>query len=284
MVYYNDNDKDAVAWLKNLISLGLLPQGEVDDRSITEVTVEDLRGFTQWHFFAGIGGWPLALKLAGIPETWSVCTGSPCCQPFSQAGKQRGKFDPRHLAPTYLRLVKQLKPEFMFGEQVAKAVESGWLDDMQNEMENSGYSFGASILNAAILNAPHRRERLYFGAVSNVVNPYGNSGRVQISGSDGKAQATTLSNWQEVIKSWESVGAGEDVLRVWEHTRQYLCRDGKWRKLPEPGIPLLVDGLSTPMGLSRHKGFGNAIVPQIGALWVQEFMKSVDDCVRGEYG
>lgn len=280
MVYYNDNDKDAVKWLKNLISAGLIPQGEVDDRSITEVTVEDLQGFTQWHFFAGIGGWPLALKMAGVPETWSVATGSPCCQPFSQAGKQRGKFDPRHLAPTFLRLIKQLKPELMFGEQVARATSSGWLDDMHCEMEASGYSFGAAILNAAILNAPHRRERLYFGAISNLVNPYSDTDRVQVFGSNGEKKETTFIDWQEVIESWKSLGTGKDVLRAWEDYREYLCRDGKWRRVPQSGICLLVNGLSTPMGLSRHKGFGNAIVPQVGAVWVQEFIKAVDDCFK----
>lgn len=59
--YYNEFDPKAAAALKQLIVDGLIPQGDVDDRSITEVTPSDLAGYTQCHFFAGIGGWSSAL-------------------------------------------------------------------------------------------------------------------------------------------------------------------------------------------------------------------------------
>jgi hypothetical protein len=98
-VYYNDADPAACAWLRDLIAAGLLPDGEVDERSILEVEPADLRGFAQCHFFAGIGGWPYALRLAGVAEDLSVWTGSPPCQPFSQAGQRKGQDDDRHLAP-----------------------------------------------------------------------------------------------------------------------------------------------------------------------------------------
>jgi DNA (cytosine-5)-methyltransferase 1 len=64
-VYYNDADPAACTWLRDLIAARLLPDGEVDGRSILEVEPADLRGFAQCHFFAGIGGWPYALRLAG---------------------------------------------------------------------------------------------------------------------------------------------------------------------------------------------------------------------------
>jgi DNA (cytosine-5)-methyltransferase 1 len=67
--YYNEWDASAAAWLRELINNKLIPYGYVDERSITEVTPSDLEGFTQCHFFAGIGGWPLALQLAGIPAS-----------------------------------------------------------------------------------------------------------------------------------------------------------------------------------------------------------------------
>jgi DNA (cytosine-5)-methyltransferase 1 len=77
--YYNELDPFAAAWLRNLIAAGLIPQGEVDERSIEDVTPNDLAGFRQCHFFAGIGGWPLALRLAGWPDERPVWTGScPC--------------------------------------------------------------------------------------------------------------------------------------------------------------------------------------------------------------
>ena len=122
MNYYNEWDKGAAAWLRELIKAGHIPPGIVDERSITEVKKEDLAGFTQCHFFCGIGGWPLALRLAGFPEETPLWTGSPPCQPFSVAGKQLGQLDERHLAPTFMRLVDQCKPPLLFGEQVAAAI------------------------------------------------------------------------------------------------------------------------------------------------------------------
>lgn len=124
MNYYNEWDKGAAAWLRELINNKLIPYGYVDERSITEVTPSDLEGFTQCHFFAGIGGWALALQLAGVPESTRLWTGSPPCQPFSVAGQSRGFDDERHLAPAFLRLIRECKPELLFGEQVAQQLES----------------------------------------------------------------------------------------------------------------------------------------------------------------
>ena len=62
MNYYNDNDRAACAWLRELIAAGLIPPGDVDDRSIADVRASDLDGYVQCHFFAGIAGWPLALQ------------------------------------------------------------------------------------------------------------------------------------------------------------------------------------------------------------------------------
>jgi DNA (cytosine-5)-methyltransferase 1 len=95
--YYNEYDPFAAAWLRNLISAGHIASGDVDERSIVDVRPDDLRGYTQCHFFAGIGGWPLALRLAGWPDDRPVWTGSCPCQPFSAAGKQKGEADERHL-------------------------------------------------------------------------------------------------------------------------------------------------------------------------------------------
>ena len=88
--YYNEFDPFAAAWLRGLIKTGQIAAGDVDERSITEVTADDVRGYTQCHFFAGIGGWSYALRLAGWPDTRPVWTGSCPCQPFSHAGKSGG--------------------------------------------------------------------------------------------------------------------------------------------------------------------------------------------------
>lgn len=163
--YYNEWDAGAAAWLRELINNKLIPYGYVDERSITEVTPGDLEGFTQCHFFAGIGGWPLALQLAGVPASTQLWTGSPPCQPFSVAGKSLGFEDERHLAPTFLRLIRECKPELLFGEQVAAAIGKHWLDFVFLNLEEKGYSCGAAVLPACSVGAPHKRDRLFFGAI-----------------------------------------------------------------------------------------------------------------------
>ena len=95
MNYYNDNDEFACEWLRELIKDRLIPEGEVDDRDIRTIEPRELEGFTQCHFFAGVGGWPLALRLSGWPEDREVWTGSCPCQPFSIAGKGGGVEDER---------------------------------------------------------------------------------------------------------------------------------------------------------------------------------------------
>ena len=167
MNYYNEWDKGAAAWLRELINQKLIPFGYVDERSITEVTPSDLEGFTQCHFFAGIGGWSLALQLAGVPSSTRLWTGSPPCQPFSVAGQSLGFDDPRHLAPTLLRLIRECKPPVIFGEQVAAAIGKNWLDFVFLNLEDKGYTCGSAVLPAASVGAPHKRDRLFFGAVGN---------------------------------------------------------------------------------------------------------------------
>ena len=123
--YYNEIDPKAAAWLRELIRHGLIADGEVDERSILDVQPEDLHGYTQCHFFAGIGGWSRALRLAGWPDDRPVWTGSPPCQPFSAAGQQKGKDDERHLAPHWASLVAAGRPPVVFGEQVASSAVFG---------------------------------------------------------------------------------------------------------------------------------------------------------------
>lgn len=164
--YYNEFDKGAAAWLRELINAKLIPFGYVDERSITEVTASDVQGFTQCHFFAGIGGWSLALQLAGVPASTRLWTGSPPCQPFSTAGKQLGQFDERHLAPVFLNLVSKCRPPVLFGEQVAAAIGKSWMCDLQTHLEGEDYAVGFTVLPACGVGAPHKRDRLFFGAVS----------------------------------------------------------------------------------------------------------------------
>ena len=88
--YYNEFEPYAAQWLRNLIAAGHIAPGDVDERSITEVKADDLKGYVQCHFFAGIAGWSYALRLAGWGDDREAWTGSCPCQPWSVAGRQGG--------------------------------------------------------------------------------------------------------------------------------------------------------------------------------------------------
>jgi DNA (cytosine-5)-methyltransferase 1 len=162
--YYNEHDPFAAAWLRELIADGLIAPGEVDERSIEDVRPDELAGFVQCHFFAGIGVWSLALRQAGVPDDYPLWTGSCPCQPFSAAGKGAGFADERHLWPAFHWLIEQCAPELVLGEQVASKDGLAWLDLVSADVEASGYAFGAVDTCAAGFGAPHIRQRLYWMA------------------------------------------------------------------------------------------------------------------------
>ena len=201
--YYNEWDKDAAAWLRELIAAGLIMAGDVDERNISDVRPTDLAGYAQCHFFGGISGWPLALQLAGWPDDHPCWSGSCPCQPFSSAGKRTGITDCRHLWPEFKRLIAACCPSFVFGEQVASsevvgsqleaaflvAVQEGkiaranrlakrlaaskgfhfhprWLDGVRADLEAEGYAFRFMVLGAHSVGAPHIRQRVYWLAQS----------------------------------------------------------------------------------------------------------------------
>ena len=168
--YYNEVDAYAAQWLRNLIAAGHLPDGEVDERSITDVRAEDLKGFSRCHWFAGIGIWPLALRRAGLDDL-PVWTGSCPCQPFSAAGKQKGFEDERHLWPVWFALIAQCRPPIVLGEQVASAL--AWLDIVSADLEGANYAIGTSDLCAAGFGGAHIRQRLYFVANAHDAGPQG---------------------------------------------------------------------------------------------------------------
>lgn len=303
--YYNEWDKGAAAWLRELINNKLIPYGYVDERSITEVTPSDLEGFTQCHFFAGIGGWPLALKLAGVPASTRLWTGSPPCQPFSVAGQSRGFDDQRHLAPAFLRLIRECKPEFLFGEQVAAAIGKHWLDFVCLNLEEKGYACGAAVLPACSVGAPHKRDRLFFGAREmgnadserrNRQHPllqwsiqedmpetsrgdetcgmaYANGERLQWVRADCDSQGR---EGQNLRQAGLRGGAGDKDCHenhsYWSYADWLGCRDGKFRPV-EPGTFPLANGIPSRVG--RLRGYGNAIVPQVAAEFVKAFMESI---------
>ena len=160
--YYNEIDPFAAEMLRNLIKAGHIAPGDVDERSIEDVRPDDLRGYAQCHFFAGVGVWSYALRRAGYPDARPVWTGSCPCQPFSTAGKGAGFADERHLWPHFHWLIEQCRPPIVLGEQVASKDGLAWLDLVSADLEGSGYTSGAVDTCAAGFGAPHIRQRLYW--------------------------------------------------------------------------------------------------------------------------
>ena len=303
MNYYNEFDPKAAAWLRQLIYIGEIPSGVVDERSVLDVCPDDLAGFTQHHFFAGIGGWSLALEMAGWPEDRPVWTASLPCQPFSAAGKQKGKDDERHLWPHFYDLIKECRPNTIFGEQVESAIRHGWLDDLQTDLEAEDYAVGHCVLGAHSVGAAHIRQRLYWVANAFCDNDRGEVGRVH-----GEKNSATTGDWPDLAESrklsgtgeyvcsgignTEGTGARKNLAGVWTIQLEpgevdwLYCRDGKYRPI-EPGIKPLVDWIPKGMVYSsdssitpnetqearlvRLKGYGNAIVPQVAAEFIRAF-------------
>jgi DNA (cytosine-5)-methyltransferase 1 len=179
--YYNEYDPFAADWLRNLITADLIAPGEVDERSIVDVQPDDVRGFTQAHFFSGIGIWSHALRLAGWPDDRAIWTGSCPCQGFSVAGAGKSFDDERHLWPEFFRLIRECRPSVVAGEQVASPLALAWLDLVSTDLESAGYAVGAADLCAASVGAPHIRQRLYWMGLAHEER------RGQGRGSDGVA-------------------------------------------------------------------------------------------------
>jgi DNA (cytosine-5)-methyltransferase 1 len=196
--YYNENDPKAAAWLRELIKDGHIANGIVDERSIKDVQPNDLTDFTQCHFFAGIGGWSYALRLAGWPDSRPVWTGSCPCQPFSNAGQKGGTEDKRHLWPDFFRLIRERRPPVVFGEQVASKDGLAWLDIVSADLESADYAVGAADLCAAGVGAPHIRQRLWFVAHANGADASAerqqHGGELRLQSADGGAVRTADSS------------------------------------------------------------------------------------------
>jgi len=274
--YYNEIDPYAAQWLRNLIAGGHIASGDVDERSIVDVRPADLAGYAQCHFFAGIGGWSYAARLAGWPDDRPLWTGSCPCQPFSVAGKGEGQADDRHLWPVFFELINGCRPPIIMGEQVAAAVGKHWLDGVHADLEGIDYACGAAVVPACAVNAPHRRDRLWFVAdresgrrhvqcreVAAAKKPKGATGGRSCRGDVADANKPG------------SQGRGllperSDKRSPWSDSLEWLPgADGKARRV-EPGIRLLAHGV--PARVGKLRAYGNAVVPQVAAEVIGAFL------------
>ena len=164
MIYHNDNEKSCVRWLHHLMNEKFIPEGIIDGRSITEIKPDEIKNFTQCHFFAGIGGWSEALRLAGWDSDKPIWTASCPCQPFSVAGARRSERDERHLWPVLFDLIRECLPSVIVGEQVASNLGRDWLSAVFADLETLGYRVAGADLCSASIGAVHIRQRLYWVA------------------------------------------------------------------------------------------------------------------------
>jgi DNA (cytosine-5)-methyltransferase 1 len=275
--YYNEYDPHIAQWLRNLVAAKHIGSGDVDQRSIEDVRPDDLAGYTQCHFFAGIGIWPFALRQAGIPDDCPIWSMSRPCQPFSAAGKGAGFADERHLWPAAYHLISQRRPERIVGEQVASKDTDPWIDLVQVDLEALGYAFGCVPFPSAGVGAPHSRDRAYWCA-GVTLGDSSSTGLERLS-----SRHSAANEWQGAIRpattagefggladtisisrgaGWDGHYTSDDgpqpdanggndrrgpVNGHWSSADWLRCRDGKWRPV-EPGTFPLAHGMPRSMG------------------------------------
>ena len=295
--YYNDNNEFVCEWLRYLIKYDQIPLGVVDCRSILDIDPHELVRYRCAHFFAGIGGWALALEYAKFPNDIRVWTGSPPCQPFSVIGLQVGKDDPRHLSPKFAELIIAGRPNVIFGEQVdspqvfgknskptkqqsESAPEWCWIDDISDRLEESHYAFGAADIPAAGIGAPNKRQRCYFGAVDIHWLDNGECEGLEGYGRNDPVSQRRKSKNRSVTPTGRDAGLvttefGSEWVQpiashhpFWQDADWLYGRDGKFRPV-EPGSYPLDHGLSGRMG--KLCGYGNAINPHAAKVFIEEF-------------
>lgn len=196
---------------------------------------------------------PNSIQYADIKTTdftiWrgriNVLTGGFPCQPYSLAGKRLGKEDARHLWPEMLRAIREIKPGWVVGENVFGIVNwNGGLvfEEVQADLEAEGYEVQPFILPACAVNAPHKRDRVWFVARYNA--SYSMCGR-----QSGKEYRKTKSGWiteKSILPNWENFP-----------TQSPICGG-------DDGVSYRLDGITLPKWRNESiKALGNAIVPQV---------------------
>jgi len=192
-----------------------------------------------------------------------ILTGGFPCQPYSQAGKRLGKEDSRHLWPEMLRVIREVRPKYIVGENVSGIVN--WSDglvfeEVQGDLESEGYEVQAFILCAAATGAPHRRDRIFIIARANS-DTY--STRLQRSANRRGAKI----NRKEQDK--HAIGI---FCTTWQDfpTQPALC-------IRNDGIPAKLDGITFPKWRNESiKAAGNAIVPQV-ALKIFQAIEQINN-------
>lgn len=208
-----------------------------------------------------------------------ICGGYPC-QPFSTAGKRKGKSDDRHLWPEVSRLMDEYRPSWGLFENVAGHVSMG-LDDVLSDLEGKGYTTRTYIIPACALNAPHRRDRVWI-----VANASSAGARLETYSNRRCERETARTLEPEILPQRYRQGCSEGINSSRKDVANAECvgqqeqgrterplrpkkkRKGKadwvvsncgWEA--EPDVGRVANGF--PNGMDRLKSLGNAVVPQI---------------------
>ena len=208
---YSEHNPYRAAVLRERIEDGLLPKGVVDERDIEVIPDEDFLGYTQIHLFAGIGGFPLGLRLAGFPEDRRIITGGFPCQDISNAGKCAGITGSRsRLWREMVRCVRVVRPELVFVENVAALLGRG-MGVVLGDLAEIGYDANGDCVSAADVGAPHLRRRIWIVA-------YSNGGGLSESGV-----------FEELARRTETVGTGEisDARSCGRDEREFNAHAGQ---------------------------------------------------------
>lgn len=181
-----------------------------------------------------------------------IITGGFPCQPYSTAGLRKGKADERHLFPEMLRAIKEIQPTWVIGENVRGLVSWGGglvFHEVCNDLEREGYEVQSFIIPAASVNAPHKRERIWFIAYAH--DKRTSSGFGQIQKENGE-----IPKWNNNAKS------SDTSIRTYSNfknfpTKPAICGGND-------GLPRELDGITFPKWRNESiKAYGNAIVPQV---------------------
>jgi DNA (cytosine-5)-methyltransferase 1 len=213
-----------------------VPPGDVDERSIEDVTPGDIKNYAQCHFFAGIGGWAIAMQIVGWETIGHIWTGSPPCQDASCLaavhGIQSGVDGPRTgMSLVWLELIKKRKPKIVVFENVPGFEKNP--GPFFDSLGQAGYSISREKRTARSVGAPHIRRRLF-----------------AIAKRDG-------ARWP-LCRSDRSP---ETILRPWAAPPGNV-----WRK-DRAGNCTMDDGV--PGRMAKIRAFGNAIVPQVAADFIK---------------
>lgn len=157
-----------------------------------------------------------------------ILTGGFPCQPYSSAGKRKGKDDERHLWPEMLRTIREVAPRYVVGENVLGL--TNWnggvvFDEVHSDLEFEGYEVAAVVIPAAAVNAPHGRDRVWFVARRVDAGNADNNQRAEVGGvsqgsdtESNRVRATTDANGdgfnqRDGGNEIESSEGGFDALR-----------------------------------------------------------------------